>query len=403
MGRGNRVNRRRILAGAAAAAAIGAVPAWWYLRPEPGPAVCDGPLLTRADLDAAVTLAGGYLVAAQRPAGDFVYEVDWRTGVESVGNNAVRQAGSTWGLGLLHHETRDPATRVALDRALAFWRERVGADGDRRWVTHGSEKAGQTGTVALVGLTLVDRLRAPDGLDDTAQRDLRELLDGVLRFLRALRLPDGGYATAYDPTTGAPSGRPNPYVDGEVLLLLTQAGIHLELPELVTEALAVAERDYTRNVSEPRAIEADPDTTKGYYQWGSMSWFALASAGHASERLGGWLVELADWMVDVHHTLGRTRNTAYAYEGLLSAYAWARDHDDPVMADKLRCVAHQGLRRLFGWQLGHPLALAELAGADPRFLGGVQNEIGDPILRIDVTQHQLHAAMLAREHLALSG
>ncbi len=101
-------------------------------------------------------------------------------------------------------------------------------------------------------------------------------------------------------------------------------------------------------------------------------------------------------MVDVHRTLSRTRNTAYAYEGLVPAWEWARRTGDQDTARKLAGVVHQGLRKLCSWQLGHPLASAALRSAPQQFLGGVQNHATKPQLRIDVTAHQLHALILAR-------
>src|SRR3954447_5152335 len=94
-----------------------------------------GPRLTRADLDVGIELSGRYLLAAQRPGGDFVYEVDWTTGRESADDNAVRQAGATWGMALLYRETHDPAHGAAVDRACGQW----------------SPRSGMLGAAALIG------------------------------------------------------------------------------------------------------------------------------------------------------------------------------------------------------------------------------------------------------------
>ncbi len=40
-------------------------------------------------------------------------------------------------------------------------------------------------------------------------------------------------------------------------------------------------------------------------------------------KYGEYVMDLADWMIDVHKTLERRRNTAYAYEGIIHAYAIA--------------------------------------------------------------------------------
>lgn len=376
-----------------ATAAVG----WWVLRPAPA-ADC-GPPLTRGDLDAGVDLATRYLLASQRPEGDFVYQVDWRTGQEAREDNAVRQAGATWGLGLLWADGRDPAVRDALDRSLDRWNAGSRADGGgHRWVTYGTSARGQLGAVALVALAHVERLRVPDGLDEARRAALTEHLEGYVRFVRDTRRPEGGFADSYHTTTGAVSGDANPYADGESLLLTIEAANLLGRDEWRAPALRWAEEDFARNVSGPLAREPDPDITKGYYQWGSMSWFRMLDAGWAgAEPFGPRLVDLAVWMIDVHRTLSRTRNTGYAYEGIVPAWEWARRTGDP-RAPKLACTAHRGLRKLSGWQLGHPLAPPDLRQAPERFHGGVQNAANEPPLRIDVTQHQSHALLLARRY-----
>ena len=62
-------------------------------------------------------------------------------------------------------------------------------------------------------------------------------------------------------------------------------------------------------------------------------------------------------------------------------------------------VVVEGLRRLTGWQVGHPLAAPFLRAApqsDLRARGGVQMKEEGDRLRVDVTQHQMHALLLAR-------
>jgi len=299
-----------------------------------------------------------------------------------------------WGLALAHLETGAPELSAALERALAAWTStvRTAPDG-RAWFVPPDVDA-PLGAIALIGLALVDRLRAPADLDDATKAAYATLLDGLIRHVREARMPHGGgFRDTVEREIGLPRGLGNPYADGEALLLLARAGVHLDKPEVANQALKWTGEDYERNVLAPRRAEEDPDQTKGYYQWSTMAWYELAASGRDPDRLGPWILDLADWMVDVHQTLTRTRNTAYAYEGLVHAWAWARDHGDP-RADKLACVCHQGLTKLLSWQLGH--RLSALGSPEDKFLGGVQNEADDPDLRIDVTQHQTHAVILAR-------
>ena len=150
------------------------------------------------------------------------------------------------------------------------------------------------------------------------------------------------------------------------------------------------------------ALRRDPDSdlTKGWYQWGSMALYELATSGWPdTEEYGDTVLDLADWMIDVHHTLRRMRNTAYAHEGIAHAYALAERRGDTEHVEKFRCTIERGLEKLTSWQIGSPIAIPYVRRApadDPRALGGVQNHAAEALLRIDVVQHQMHAAVLAR-------
>lgn len=352
--------------------------------------------LTRADLDVGINLGGRYLLGAQRPAGRFVYEVDWMTGRETDDDNVVRQAGATWGMALLYRDVGEPAYQAALDLSLARWEETARVEGGRRWQPQPGARRGKLGASALVGLSLLERLAVSDG--PAEQERVRASLDAICEFVSAARLPDGGFSGTYDSSSGTHGKDADPYSSGEALLLLTRSALELGLHDRISRALEWAEEDYEIFVREPLTREPDPDVTKGYYQWGSLIWFAFADCGQCETIWGRRLIEQALWMVDVHRTLERTRNTGYAYEGIVPAWEWARRIGDDETARKLACVIHRGLRKLCSWQLGHPLAPAALRSAPARFHGAVQNHRKESALRVDVTQHQLHALILARRY-----
>jgi UDP-N-acetylmuramoyl-tripeptide--D-alanyl-D-alanine ligase len=114
------------------------------------------------------------------------------------------------------------------------------------------------------------------------------------------------------------------------------------------------------------------------------------------------VLRLADWVIDRHHILTRNRNTAYAFEGITHAYALAKSRGDAMRAAKYACVIDIGLERLMRWQVDGPLPFRytlSILPADALAIGGVQNGAFDAALRIDVTQHQLHATQLARQYV----
>ncbi len=354
------------------------------------------PGLTRADHDAGIALGREYLLHNQEPQGLWVYQWDWLADRKATEDNAIRQAGTTWGTALAHHDQPDPELLAALERALAFWESNtVVADDGRRWIDYGKQSS--TASVSLVGLAVVELLRVEGAVSAERRAELEALLGGYLAFVASMRAPLGGFYANFDPATGASTTAPNPYCDGETLLFLTKAARYTGREVLKDKIIQWAYDDWQLNVAQPLAKDPDPDQTKGYYQWGSMTWFELADAGWQAETWGPRLVDMAVWMIDDHRTLKRRRNTAYAYEGIVPAWEWARRTNDPRQR-KLACVIHQGLPKLMSWQVGHPLAndFVSRAPDDPRFRGGIQNAASEAPLRIDVVQHQTHALMLAR-------
>ena len=398
------------------------VPMWQHSRTDArgvlwrGEASDCGPGMRPDELDEALQLGTSFLLNNQRTAGNFAYEWDWKTQTDSTGDNEVRQAGATWGLALIVQD--DPSrtdVRDALLRALDFWKLQARADAPpsseapttdrtaptgRRWVLYQGTKKGSTGTVALLALAHIELLRSGAPLPEGRREELQVHLGQLLEMIRSQRSPQGGFHSYFRPN-GSGFGRANPYADGECLLALVKAANHLGRTDLLPDAVRWAKEDQIRNVRDPRAADPDPDTTKGYYQWVSMAWWELAHSAEAEAApWGEWLMELAVWMIDEHQTLRRRRNTSYAYEGIVPAYAWAKQQRDPRAA-KFQCVIDQGLRKLTSWQLGHSLAnpyVQEASADDRRGWGGIQNSADEAPLRIDVTQHQMHAILLARRH-----
>lgn len=175
---------------------------------------------------------------------------------------------------------------------------------------------------------------------------------------------------------------------------------HADLQPII---IASADAGYRHNIED--ALQEDPDssTTKGYYQWSSMIFFEIATTGWTgTEKYGDYVIDLANWMIDVHKTLKKTRNTAYAYEGIIHAYQLAVQRNDIAHIQKFARVIEVGLKKLTSWQVGSPLMnrfIRSRPTDNPLAIGGVQNHYRESPLRIDVTQHQMHAVILARRYV----
>jgi len=360
-------------------------------------------VVTRAILDRSLALGTRYLLVHQRPEGNFDYEYDWREKEYSEDDNEVRQAGAIWGLALLYQDHPTPELGAAVEKGLAFFDDHaVETPSGARCPGYRGRKTLGIGTVALIALSYVDYLNTPNAAIPAERRALHERrLSAYLNELRASMNPAGLWFGDYDPATCAARGESSPYSDGEALLALTKAARYAGHAELGPLVVRSADTGHRLNVEQALAENADSDTTKAYYQWFTMTLYELATSGWPdTARYGAWILELADWQIDVHRTLTRQRNTAYAYEGLIPAYYWAHRQSDAARMAKYGCVIDLGLERLISWQVGGPLATSFTGDVDPQdreAVGGVQNEKDEAPLRVDVTQHQMHATIYARQ------
>ena len=359
--------------------------------------------LDPAALDRSLELGRAYLLNCQRPNGSLVYEMHAERGADLRTRHATREMGGLWGLALLHRQNPTPETAAAILKSLEYH------DGDaKRTATGGlylcepTAIEGATNVVAIYVLALQDFLAADDEFDPARRAKIqRDLADGV-KFLVSLRLPGGRFAEAYRCRDGSGIGPPNPYADGEVLLALARAAkaddADPALRNLVLESAAVMYGEYVRS-----ALRADPDSdlTKGFYQWGSLAFYELYTAGWpGTQPYAARAIALARWMTDVHGVNERGRNTGYAFEGLAIAWELARLTNDTRGQQHIAAAIDRGFPRLLALQIGSPAAgpttVPNTFRRSPEVLGAVLSQPADPRLRIDMTQHQMHATLLVR-------
>lgn len=376
-----------------------------YKNCPPAPQNCR-PKLTRTILRQSLERGKHYLVNSQQQDGSFVYMYNWleRNIIEN--QSQVRQAGALWGIALIYQDHPDAEMAAVLQKGMAFFEQNsVQSDDGRKWIAFPNDLSGKTGTTALYTLAIVDTLRQPDYLDADFRKMLEANLDRYLAFLASLRTAEGFFHKSYAYDTGEGFGfSPSPYFDGETLLAFVKAAKYLNKTELKPSIMTSADAMYRLHVEKALRIDPDSKKTKGFFQWGIMSFFEMATSGWPDTgRYGDMAIELADWMIDVHCTLKRKKNTAYAYEGIILAHELARQKKDLYHADKFACVTDKGMYRLLSWQVGGPIQNRYLRrhrySSGPRAMGGVMNSKKDKNLRIDVTQHQMHAVILALRYL----
>jgi UDP-N-acetylmuramoyl-tripeptide--D-alanyl-D-alanine ligase len=319
-------------------------------------------------------------------------------------DSEVRQAGALWGLSLIYNYNPTKSVLEAYEKGFQFFDKYSIEDNGSKWIDYPNfQSSGRTGTVALISLSIVDFLSSTNDIDKEFHDKLISDLDKYLNFLISLRLENGQFHQSYYVNNGTGYGSPSPYFDGESLLALTKAAKYMNKPELIPLILESANSTYIANVIEAKNQDPDSPITKGFFQWGCMSYFEIATTDWKhSDKYSNNVIYLADWMIDVHRTLDRTRNTAYAYEGIIHAYEIASINNDSYHIGKYFSVIEEGLYKLTSWQVGGPIPNSFLQNhttSDKFALGGIMNHKEEPPLRIDVTQHQMHAVILAQKYV----
>ncbi len=359
--------------------------------------------LSKGILEESLELGTQFILNNQKSEGNFNYEYDWIEKELNTQDSEVRQAGALWGLSLIYNNKPNLSLLPALYNAFNFFDNNSIESGNKKWIVYPNSSYGKTGTIALLSLAHIDLLRNSGHIDKDNKKNLESDLNKYLNFLVSLRKDNGQFYPYYYHDIGVGFGDYSPYFDGESLLALTKAAKYLnknDLKDLIKES---AEAMYDKNIIEALEKEPDSSITKGFFQWGCMSYFELYKSGwNDTEKYSYIVINLADWMIDVHKTLDRTRNTAYAYEGIIPAYELAKLNNDINHTIKFRCVIEEGLYKLISWQVGGPIPndfLKNHTTDDKMAIGGVMNHRSEPPLRIDVTQHQMHAIILALRYV----
>lgn len=350
--------------------------------------------LSKTDLEESLALGTEFLLNNQKPAGNFNYSYNFKTGALSEDDNQVRQAGALWGLSLLYAHEPSEELSAAIEKGLAFY-------GPNAYPEYPGDDDGKSGTLALLCLTLLDYLSAPE----VPNREAHEAqLKVWLASLESIQNEDLLFYGKYEYLTGEGESSSSPYSDGEALLALSKAANHYDSELYFEKADAALNAMWSVYVDEALAEDPDSDDTKGFYQWSTMSLNELdhyqSTHDKETDVYSDKALRLANWMLDVHDVLNRSKNTAYAFEGLIAAYHLAELHGEKDEMRKLEEAIDNGLKKLTSWQVGHSLQnefIAQTAASDALAQGGVTNADDEADLRIDVTQHQMHAVIMALE------
>jgi hypothetical protein len=230
-------------------------------------------------------------------------------------------------------------------RALAYFNQhsREMPDG-RRFIAYPTDLVGQTNTVALTALTIIDLLRVEPRLPE--RKELEKQLKGYIQFLLSLRatatpgeaFSGGTFSAYYSTETGMPErtrggGADNsPYSDGETLLALVKAAKYAGYGRLQPQIIESANTMFHDHFEEEAKLilaQNSNDVTspviKGFYQWGAMAYYEIYTSDWRNRhRYGDMAIRMSDWMLNNARITEVGGNTAYSIEGLAVSWEIAR-------------------------------------------------------------------------------
>lgn len=365
--------------------------------------------LTPAILQESLDKGCNYLATNQHEAGNFNYQYDFVKQELDEDDSQVRQAGALWGITLCYqHDPSNGRYRESVEKGLRFFFKHAvsGPKADMMYAGYPGESVSEMGTNALLGLSIVDYLRATKDESGEFIAELKEHLKKLVNFFRYMQKDDLHFCQEFDTIHKEKDNSHSPYFDGESMLFLVKVAKYIDgysdLIPLIETTTPVLAKAYTQDVWPNKH---DSDLTKGFYQWSSMFMAEYYQAGWKnSDQIGTIVLMLGHWIIYTHNILKRRRNTGYAFEGIASAYEIAKSQQNEKVSSIFASVIDEGLYKLTTWQVGGPLSienhfLLDNPTAEEIAIGGVMNARNEAELRIDTTQHQMHAVAMAIDSL----
>jgi hypothetical protein len=356
-------------------------------------------LLDRATLLAAARAGALFVLRHQEAAGSFtyVYDAQRNRALPSGVYSLARHAGTMFFLARAARELTLPAARAGALRGLTFLRETALAScGSPEHICIIQDGRVELGGTALAALACAELLR--DGDDPAA----RELLRGLLAFLRAQQRPDGELMHEYDLPQQRPIDVQHMYYSGEGAMALL-AGFE-QLGDRRDRAAAQRLMGHLTG--------AGWSFFGSRYYYGEEHWtcqavakaakhmpvrraldFCLRWAGY-QERLQ-YRADQSPWPIAGAFGVGpvllpRVTTAASRVEALVPLYRLARASGRDVGG--MRAVIERSLRFLMRtrWAPGPDHLFARPLAA----LGGMPSSAADLRSRVDMVQHA-GSAMLA--------
>jgi hypothetical protein len=359
--------------------------------------------VTHDSLQAFAKRMSEWMMTNVQPNGREVYLYYPSRGEEAKGNNTIRQLMATICLGRIAKSGQFPAAQEIAERNLrynmkTFYRDR---DGLGSIEFDGSSKLG---AIALaLGAIMESSIRSEFVSEEAAlRRTIDHLWQPNGRFTTFLTLPNAG--------TGKPEGddeelegdddaKYHNFYPGEALLSLAMTFAETRSAELEQKILTSA-----RHYKEWHLKNRNP----AFVPWHTEAYYVMWQQRQQAE-LKDWIFEMNDWllgmqersMVEYEDTLGRfydpknpkyggphASSTGVYLEGLIDAFALAREVGDEKRVQKYRRAILLGLRDAMQLEFGDEIDWFYVTKPE-HVRGGLRVAVYDNQIRVDNVQHVL--------------
>jgi hypothetical protein len=359
--------------------------------------------VTHDSLQAFARRMSEWMLNNVQPDGREVYLFFPSRGEESKGNNTIRQWMATICLGRIAKSGQYPGAQEIADRNLRynmkkFYRDR---DGLGSIEYDGSSKLGAI-ALALGGI-MESPLRGEFANEEAAlRRTIDHLWQANGRFTTFLTLPSsaGDKEEGDDEElVGDDAGKYHNFYPGETLLSWAMTFAETRDAALEQKILTSARhyKDWHLQNRNPAFV---PWHTQAYYLMWQQKQYA---------ELKDWIFEMNDWllgmqersMVEYEDTLGRfydpknpqyggphASSTGVYLEGLIDAFALAREVGDQKRVQKYRRAILLGLRDAMQLEFGDEVDWFYVTKPE-RVRGGLRVAVYDNQIRVDNVQHVL--------------
>ena len=352
-------------------------------------------------LGSSLLLGRRFFLKSLNPRGDFYPIYDFIKKEHRVLGRQRIQAGAFWSLAAINLKTPSQEATDACIRGVRFFAQHSKSDNNNGlYLVYPEVSKGETGAVALLVLGIIDLLRTDIRIDSDIRSELKEYLDGYIKFLVSMVKEEGDLFSYYNTSDGSPmGGSPSPYSDGETLLALVRSVKYADHPEYMDIAGKVSDTLYRMYVQMPLSVDRNSKYTRAFFSWMALSYMELTGLDHQNTSdLTERTISLAHWVIDEQNILKSTTNSAYFQQGLIAAWEMARLAGDKEAMQKIGYVVDRTLYKLSTWQVGNDLQneyLIKSQAADVMSVGGIMTRENDPVLRLNIAGYQMNSVIMA--------